>query len=172
RMPSKDKERIMRSFKERQVDLLVSTAVIEVGIDVPNASIMLIEGAERFGLSQLHQLRGRVGRGGLPSYCLLLAESPSAESMERLGIVERTSDGFTLADEDLRLRGPGEFLGTRQHGLPDLRMARLSDVPLLEFAREQAAALFAEDPDLARPEHQALRRELERLWPQGLAEMS
>jgi ATP-dependent DNA helicase RecG len=164
RMSSSEKEEVMSRFRAGELDILVSTSVIEVGIDVPNATIMLIEGADRFGLSQLHQFRGRVGRGEHQSYCLLLAETPSAEGRERLSIIERTQDGFALAEEDLRLRGPGDFFGTRQSGLPDLRMARLSDVALLELAREEATRVFKEDPNLEQPEHQPLAQEMARLW--------
>ena len=127
----------MKRFRDGKLDALVSTTVIEVGIDVPNATVMVIEGADRFGLSQLHQLRGRVGRGAHQSYCVLLTESFSPDAQERLKIVERTNDGFRLAEEDLRLRGPGEFFGTRQTGLLDLRMARLDDWALLQTAREE-----------------------------------
>lgn len=167
RMPPADKEAVMRSFKDRELDILVSTPVVEVGIDVPNAVVMLIEGADRFGLSQLHQFRGRVGRGEHKSYCLLLAESPSFDARERLKIIERTSDGFRLAEEDLRLRGPGEFFGTQQSGLPDLRMARLSDVALLEAARGEAMRLVEGDPGLQRPEHRLLAKEVARVWHAG-----
>jgi ATP-dependent DNA helicase RecG len=141
--------------------------VVEVGIDVPNATVMLVEGADRFGLAQLHQFRGRVGRGQHQSYCLLLAENPSLEARERLGIIERTQDGFALAEEDLRLRGPGEFFGTRQSGLPDLKMARLSDVELLELARSEAMCLFESDPGLEKLEHKLLAEEVARLWQGG-----
>jgi ATP-dependent DNA helicase RecG len=134
--------------------------VVEVGIDNPNATVILIEGADRFGLAQLHQFRGRVGRGEHPSYCLLISDSPSAVATERLEVLERVSDGFAVAEEDLRFRGPGDFFGTRQSGLPDLRMARLSDQDLLALARQEASALLKEDPSLARPEHQALARTL------------
>ena len=167
RMSSADKEAAMRSFKDRQLDILVSTPVVEVGIDVPNAVVMLIEGADRFGLSQLHQFRGRVGRGEHKSYCLLLSESPSFEVRERLRIIERTRDGFLLAEEDLRLRGPGEFFGTQQSGLPDLRMARLSDVALLELARSEAIRLLDGDRGLKRPEHRLLAKEVARVWRAG-----
>jgi ATP-dependent DNA helicase RecG len=129
----------------------VATPVVEVGIDVPNATVMLVEHAERFGLAQLHQLRGRVGRGEHQSYCLLLAEDPSPEAQERLRLLERINDGFALAEEDLRLRGPGEFFGTRQSGLPELRLARLTDTALLTAARQAAQAVLAVDPSLRQP---------------------
>ena len=164
RMKAAEKERVMRAFRAGELDILVSTAVVEVGIDIPNATVMLVEGADRFGLAQLHQFRGRVGRGDHSSYCILIAEAPSPEASERLGVVEKTFDGFALAEEDLRLRGPGEFFGTRQSGLPDLRMARLSDVALLELARDEATRLFSEDPSLERPEHRALAQEVARVW--------
>ena len=157
----------MRLFRDGKIDILVSTPVVEVGIDVPNAVVMLIEGADRFGLSQLHQFRGRVGRGEHKSYCLLLAETPSLEGRERLKIIERTQDGFKLAEEDLEIRGPGEFFGTRQSGLPDLHMARLSDVALLELAREEASRLLQDDPGLRQPEHSLLAAEVARLWEKG-----
>jgi ATP-dependent DNA helicase RecG len=167
RMSAADKESVMRSFKDKRLDILVSTPVVEVGIDVSNAVVMLIEGADRFGLSQLHQFRGRVGRGEHKSCCLLLAESPSFEGKERLKIIERTRDGFLLAEEDLRLRGPGEFFGTQQSGLPDLRMARLSDVALLEMARSEAIRLLESDRGLKRPEHRLLAKEVARVWRAG-----
>jgi ATP-dependent DNA helicase RecG len=164
RMAAGEKDKIMKSFREGRLDILVSTPVVEVGIDVPNATVMLIEAADRFGLSQLHQFRGRVGRGEKQSYCLLLAEKPSPEGSERLQAIEGIQDGFVLAEKDLELRGPGEFFGTRQSGLPDLRMARLSDTPLLELARNEAVALFRKDSSLTMPEHQLLAQELSRVW--------
>jgi ATP-dependent DNA helicase RecG len=165
RMKPKEKDAVMLAFRDGALDVLVSTAVVEVGIDVPNATVMVIEGAERFGLAQLHQFRGRVGRGSAKSYCLLLTDSE--EASERLRIVERTADGFALAEEDLRLRGPGEFWGVRQSGLPELKVARLSDAALIEEARRAAEQLFAADPTLSWPEHQPLRAELERIWVPG-----
>ncbi|MBE0415166.1 MAG: ATP-dependent DNA helicase RecG [Dehalococcoidia bacterium] len=168
RLKSSEKEEVMRRFRGGELDILVATPVVEVGIDVPNATVMLIEGADRFGLAQLHQFRGRVGRGEQQSYCILVAESPSPEGRERLSLLERTQDGFALAEEDLRLRGPGEFFGTRQSGLPDLKMAKLSDIALLEIARREAIRLFKEDPDLSRLEHQPLAREVARLWQDGI----
>ncbi|AKG53864.1 ATP-dependent DNA helicase RecG [Dehalogenimonas sp. WBC-2] len=166
RMNAKEKESVMAAFSAGKLDILVSTPVIEVGIDVPNATVMLIESADRFGLSQLHQFRGRVGRGKEQSYCMLLAENPSEIANTRLSVIENTQDGFILAEEDLKLRGPGEFFGTRQSGLPDLKMARLSDVPILEMARDEATRLFDDDPKLKKPEHRALYQELIRVWPQ------
>ena len=166
RMSAAEKDSVMGAFSAGTLDILVSTPVIEVGIDVPNATVMLIESADRFGLSQLHQFRGRVGRGKEQSYCMLLAENPSEVANTRLSVIETTQDGFILAEEDLKLRGPGEFFGTRQSGLPDLKMAKLSDVPILEMAREEATRLFADDPKLKKPEHSALYEELIRVWPQ------
>ena len=136
--------------------MLVSTAVVEVGIDIPNASVMLIENADRFGLSQLHQFRGRVGRGPHKSYCILIAEPKSATGEERMRAMARTQDGFELAEIDMRMRGPGEFFGSRQSGLPDLRLARLSDTRLLAQARQEAQTILDSDPDLAKPEHRLL----------------
>ena len=133
-----------------------------MGIDVPNATVMLIDGADRFGLAQLHQFRGRVGRGTSQSYCLLLADSPGGDARKRLKIVERVKDGFMLAEEDLRLRGPGDYLGTRQSGLPDLRMARITDHDILHLARVQAASLLESDPSLSSNENAALAERLER----------
>ena len=126
-MTPKNKDQVMREFRDGELDVLVSTPVVEVGIDVANATVMMIEGADRFGLAQLHQFRGRVGRGEHRSYCLLLSDSPSETARERLSALERIHDGFKLAEADLELRGPGDFFGTRQSGLPNLRMARLSD---------------------------------------------
>jgi len=164
RMSVAEKDRVMQAFRDGRLDILVSTPVVEVGIDVPNATVMLVEAADRFGLSQLHQFRGRVGRGSKQSYCLLLAEKPSPEGVERLRAIEQIYDGFALAEKDLEMRGPGEFFGTRQSGLPDLRMARLSDVALLELARNEAIRLFQQDPRLEKPEHHRLAVELARVW--------
>ena len=168
RLRASVKEEVMRRFRGGELDILVATPVVEVGIDVPNATVMLIEGADRFGLAQLHQFRGRVGRGEKQSCCILVAETPSPEGRERLSLLERTQDGFLLAEEDLRLRGPGEFFGTRQSGLPDLRMAKLSDIGLLELARNEAIRLFKQDPALSRPEHELLASEVARLWQGGV----
>ncbi|MFC1940693.1 ATP-dependent DNA helicase RecG, partial [Chloroflexota bacterium] len=167
RMSAVEKDEVMRRFRSGELHILVATPVVEVGIDVPNATVMLVESADRFGLSQLHQFRGRVGRGQEQSYCMLLAQNPSEVARERLDIIERTQDGFQLAEEDLKLRGPGEFFGTRQSGLPDLRMAKLSDVALLELARSEAIKLFEVDPELEKPEHSPLVKELVRVWPEA-----
>ena len=167
RMSATEKDRVMHRFRSGELQVLVSTPVVEVGIDVPNATVMLVESADRFGLSQLHQFRGRVGRGSAQSYCMLLAENPSEIARERLDIIEKVQDGFQLAEEDLRLRGPGEFFGTRQSGLPDLRMAKLSDVALLEFARTEAIKLFEKDPGLKKPANAPLAKELGRVWRGG-----
>ena len=165
RMKAVEKDDVMRAFNCGELNILVATPVVEVGIDVPNATVMLVESADRFGLSQLHQFRGRVGRGKDQSYCMLLAENPSEVGQERLKVIEEVFDGFKLAEEDLKLRGPGEFFGTRQSGLPDLRMARLSDVAILELARAEAKRLFEEDPRMKKPEHNLLVKELARVWP-------
>lgn len=146
----------MRAFRDQELDILVSTAVVEVGIDIPNATVMMIEGADRFGLSQLHQFRGRVGRGAHQSYCILVSDDPSEVGKERLSAIENINDGFKLAEVDLELRGPGDFFGTRQSGLPDLRMARLSDRELLEVARQEASRLLQDDPKLSNPEHKTI----------------
>ncbi|MEW5719507.1 MAG: ATP-dependent DNA helicase RecG [Chloroflexota bacterium] len=159
-----EKDATMNAFRDHATDILVATSVVEVGIDVPNATVMLIEGADRFGLAQLHQFRGRVGRGEHQSYCLLLAEKSGATSDDRLRVIESTQDGFRLAEEDLKLRGPGEFFGTRQSGLPDLKVAKLSDVKILEEARKIAQEIFARDPELKLPEHQLLAQRVQEFW--------
>ena len=162
RMSLKEKEEVMDSFKAREIDVLVSTPVVEVGIDVPNATVMLIDGAERFGLSQLHQFRGRVGRGEHQGHCLLLSESPGAEALKRLKLLERISDGFRLAEEDLKLRGPGDYLGTRQSGLPTLKVAEITDYDTLSLARREARRLLEMDPSLEREEHRSLSKRMEK----------
>ena len=164
RMKGADKEAVMHAFKDGELDILVSTSVVEVGIDVPNATVMMVEAADRFGLSQLHQFRGRVGRGESQSYCMLMSENPSEYGQERLRAIEELTDGFALAEKDLELRGPGEFFGTRQSGLPDLKMARLSDTKLLETARREAVILFEKDPGLTAAENGLLAREYHRIW--------
>ncbi|MBI2059175.1 MAG: ATP-dependent DNA helicase RecG [Nitrospirae bacterium] len=173
RMKEEDKDKIMRSFGEGRIDILVSTTVVEVGIDVPNATVMVVEHAERFGLSQLHQLRGRVGRGSAPSTCLLVAGGGGVggDSARRLEIMTRTQNGFEIADEDLRIRGPGEFLGVRQSGIPEFHLGNLvTDVSLLRKARDWADKTLETDSDLSRPEHRETRRILLRKW-QGRLEL-
>ncbi len=171
RMKSEEKEAVMAQFKRGELDILVSTAVVEVGIDVPNATVMLIESANRFGLAQLHQFRGRVGRGEHQSYCLLLADAVTETSEQRLKVIAETQDGFRLAEEDLKLRGPGDFFGTRQSGLPELRMAGLGDTQILEEARSVAAAIFQQDPELNASEHALLAQKVEHFW-QGEGDLS
>ena len=172
RMGLSEKEHVMNSFKAGDLDILVSTPVIEVGIDVPNAPVMLVDGADRFGLSQLHQLRGRVGRGVHQSFCLLLSDSPGSEARDRLKIVERVSDGFELAEEDLRLRGPGDYLGTRQSGLPDMKVARITDQDILAHARREAIELLEADPDLADAKNRALSKTFQQYFDGISGEMS
>jgi ATP-dependent DNA helicase RecG len=166
RMKGEEKESIMAEFRAKRIDVLVATTVIEVGMDVPNASIMVIEHAERFGLSQLHQLRGRIGRGPYASTCLLLAHHGSSEDTRaRLKAMERTADGFEIAEEDLALRGPGEFFGFRQSGLPDFRVAHLiRDTSILTEARKEAFDLIQEDPDLCHPSHAGLKESFLLRW--------
>ena len=172
RMPAKEKDKIMRQFRDGELDILVTTPVVEVGIDVANATVMLIEGADRFGLAQLHQFRGRVGRGQHKSYCMLLSDSASETARERLSALERIHDGFQLAEVDLELRGPGDFFGTRQSGLPSLRMAHISDRELLEMARNEATRLMEEDPGLKSPEHAVIAAQVARFVDQASANVA
>jgi ATP-dependent DNA helicase RecG len=171
RMGGDEKDATMRRFIAGEIQVLVSTTVIEVGIDVPNATVMVIEHAERFGLSQLHQLRGRVGRGEHESVCLLLSHyTPSEDAWRRLKVMEKTNDGFLIAEEDLAIRGPGDFLGTRQSGMPLLAVANLArDQRILQQAREDAADLLNRDPDLEAEEHRALRGSVATAWQERLA---
>ena len=166
-MKAHEKEATMRAFYDGQIDILVATSVIEVGIDVPNSTVMLIEGANRFGLAQLHQFRGRVGRSQHQSYCLLLADTISGDAEDRLSALEQTNDGFLLAEKDLEIRGPGEFLGRRQSGLPELHLASLTDMRMLKQARIEAQALLEIDPNLEQPEHQTLREIVADIWQQA-----
>ena len=165
KLKSAEKEAVMAAFAAGELDILVATTVIEVGVDVPNASLMVIENAERFGLSQLHQLRGRVGRGKHQSYCVLMSADRSEAARERLRVLAGTNDGFEIAEEDLRLRGPGDFFGRRQHGLPQLKVADFAaDVALLQEAKGAAESLVAADPDLSAPEHRTLRRRVREMF--------
>lgn len=165
KMKPKDKERVMADFASGKVQLLVSTTVIEVGVDVPNAVVMVIENAERFGLSQLHQLRGRVGRGKNKSSCILISNATGDNSKKRLEIMRTSNDGFKIAEEDLKLRGPGDFFGQKQHGLPEMRIAdMLEDVVLCNQSREAAKRILSEDPQLEKEENQALNREIQLLF--------
>jgi ATP-dependent DNA helicase RecG len=165
RMPGREKDRVMTAFRDREFDLLVATSVIEVGIDVPNATVMLVEGADRFGLAQLHQFRGRVGRGAARSFCLLLAEETTPDGEERLRMMVESDDGFALAEKDLQLRGPGDFIGTRQSGLPEMSwLDGAFDTRLLDRARTAAERILDIDPELDAPEHAALSRRLKRFW--------
>lgn len=170
RMKGEEKERIMREFKKREIDILVSTTVIEVGVDVSNATVMLVEHAERFGLAQLHQLRGRVGRGADRSYCLLMAVPPiSEEASRRLNVMVNSSDGFVIAEEDLSIRGPGEFFGTRQSGLPEIKIANIiRDARIMEEARSEAFSLIGKDPTMSLPQHRFLKETLKRKWQERL----
>ncbi len=163
RMSTADKERAMRAFRDGELRLLVSTAVVEVGVDVPNATVILIEGAERFGLAQLHQLRGRVGRGRCRSYCLLMSQTTDPDENARLRTLQTVRDGFALAERDLELRGPGDVIGTRQSGALGFRFASVTDLPTIQAARAAAQALTRADPQLERPEHAPLAAEVERL---------
>ena len=168
RMKAKDKDAAMAAFARGETHILVSTTVVEVGVDVANATLMIVENADRYGLSQLHQLRGRVGRGEHQSWCVLVSDNRSPETRARLKVLVDTADGFRIAEEDLKLRGPGDFFGRRQHGLPALRMADLNtDTRVLKEARDAAAALLSADPDLSRPEHRPLQEKVRRLFEEN-----
>ncbi len=164
RLKSDEKEAAMRAFYTGETNILVATSVIEVGVDVPNSTVMIVEGANRFGLAQLHQFRGRVGRGEHQSYCLLIADNESAEAEERLVALEQTNDGFVLAEKDLEIRGPGEFFGRRQSGIPELKLASLLDMEMLTIAREEAETLFQADPNLEDPQHRWLAERVHTFW--------
>ena len=167
KLNAQDKERVMKQFNNKDLDILVATSVVEVGIDVPNATVMVIDGAERFGLAQLHQFRGRVGRGEHQSYCLLLSSGSSPNAAKRLEVVESTTDGFILAEKDLEIRGPGEFLGTQQSGFPELPMTSLTDTRFLHFVRQVSLDLLADDPDLSKPEHALILYQVAAFWQQS-----
>jgi ATP-dependent DNA helicase RecG len=174
RLKPEEKDEVMARFRAGEDHILVSTSVVEVGVDVPNATVMLVEGANRFGLAQLHQFRGRVGRGPYPSYCLLISDAPvaSPQTDERLRAMEQSQDGFFLAQKDLELRGPGDFLGTRQAGFAGLLMAKLSDLWTVEKARREAQWLFERDPNLQLPEVQTLAQNLAKFWTPGSGDVS
>ncbi|PDV97606.1 ATP-dependent DNA helicase RecG [Candidatus Chloroploca asiatica] len=168
RMLPREKDEVMLAFRDHAYDIMVATAVIEVGIDIPNASTILIEGAERFGLAQLHQFRGRVGRGAHKSYCILISDKDdNAITRQRLEAMEQTNDGFKLSEVDLQLRGPGEFFGTRQSGTPDLKVARLADTRLLYAARNEAELILNDDVRLSKPEHALLKQKVDAFWAEA-----
>lgn len=168
RMKAREKDAVMSGFAAGDYEILVSTTVIEVGVDIPNAALMIVENADRFGLSQLHQLRGRVGRGSHKSYCVLFSDSKTPESQSRLKIMTQTNDGFLISQEDLRLRGPGDFFGSRQHGLPEMHVADLSaDMRVLKTAQEEAHAVLRADPDLIMPEHQPLKDRIHAIFTEN-----
>ncbi|MCE0797674.1 ATP-dependent DNA helicase RecG, partial [Clostridioides difficile] len=161
KMKSSEKDEVMRLFKDKEIDILVSTTVIEVGVNVPNATLMIIENAERFGLAQLHQLRGRVGRGSHKSYCVLIYDSKTDVCRQRMAIMEETNDGFKISEKDLEIRGPGEFFGTRQHGLPELKVANLfKHIKILKLAQQEARYILGEDNNLQLKENMALKKEI------------
>ena len=160
-MNSEQKRKTMQQFRSGKIDVLVSTIVIEVGLDIPNATIMVVENANNFGLAQLHQLRGRIGRGQSNSYCFLFADTENENAVSRLEIMTRSNDGFKIAEHDLKLRGPGELFSTRQHGLPDLKIANIvDDFELLSLARRNAFELVKNDPTLNKPQNKNIRKEL------------
>lgn len=170
RLGPREKDAVMRDFAAGKIQLLISTVVVEVGVDVPNAAIMVIENAERFGLSQLHQLRGRVGRGGEKSTCILISDAQNEEAKRRFAVLCRTTDGFEIADEDLKLRGPGDFFGSRQHGLPQLRLADiLTDTRQLLLAQDAAKKLLEADRLLSLPEHRGVKKQIDRLFAESFS---
>ncbi|MCR3957071.1 MAG: ATP-dependent DNA helicase RecG, partial [Gudongella sp.] len=172
RMSQRDKDSIMMEFKNGNIDIIVSTTVIEVGVNVPNASIMLIINAERFGLAQLHQLRGRVGRGEYQSHCILVNSSYSKISRERMRIMQSTNDGFKISEKDLELRGPGEFFGTRQHGIPELRIANLiRDIEILKSAQKEAINMISDENWSEGKENKGIRQSMDRLFYNGTDEI-
>ena len=165
KMRPKEKDEIMTRFKNAEIDILISTTVIEVGVDVPNATMMVIENAERFGLAQLHQLRGRVGRGKFKSYCILKYDSKSDIVQKRMDIMQKTNDGFVISEKDLELRGPGDFFGTKQHGLPEFKIANLFvDVPILKKAQVVANTILEDDPNLILEDNLELKKKINELF--------
>ncbi|MHC1741264.1 MAG: ATP-dependent DNA helicase RecG [Anaerolineaceae bacterium] len=172
RLKADEKESVMKQFRDKQFDILVSTTVVEVGVDIPNATVMLIEGANRFGLAQLHQLRGRVGRAQVKSYCLLIPDNEDALQNERLEVMTQTNDGFVLAEKDLQQRGPGDFIGSRQSGFAELKMASFTDLKTIEKARALASDLFKKDPDLSQAENAPLHERLGEFWQTTTSDIS
>ena len=169
KMKPKEKDEIMTDFKDKKIDLIISTTVIEVGVDVPNATLMIVENAERFGLSQLHQLRGRVGRGKSKSYCILKYESSSSITRERMEIMQKTNDGFVISEKDLELRGPGEFFGTKQHGIPEFKVANLfTDMKILKNAQEAAKEILNNDNNLIKEENEILKLKIDKLFKERM----
>jgi ATP-dependent DNA helicase RecG len=167
KLKTKEQEEIMLKFKNKELDLLVSTTILEVGIDISNATCMIIASAQRFGLSQLHQLRGRIGRGSFQSFCILISSGESQEASARLSAMLASGDGFYIAEEDLKIRGPGEFFGNRQHGLAELKIANpLTQMQLLKAARDEAIKLLNQDPRLEERPHQLLKEKLLRQFPE------
>jgi ATP-dependent DNA helicase RecG len=172
-MKAEEKETVMGKFRDKEIQILVSTSVVEVGVDIPDATVMLIEGAHRFGLAQLHQFRGRVGRSDQKSYCILVPGTAEEVENERLQAMVETNDGFILAEKDLDMRGPGQFLGTRQSGYAELKLASISNLALLEEARSEAITLFKGDPDLSQANHQLLAKAVEEFWtPKNVGDIS
>jgi ATP-dependent DNA helicase RecG len=169
RMKATEKEEVMTQFKDRKIDILISTTVVEVGVDVPNATIMMIENAERFGLSQLHQLRGRVGRGNVQSHCILVTDNKGEECIRRMKIISNTTDGFKISEEDLKLRGPGDFFGSRQHGLPPLKMAEFAgNIEMVNNTRIIAENILKNDSELERLENRGLKAEMLKLFEKDI----
>jgi ATP-dependent DNA helicase RecG len=168
RMKTDEKNSVMAKFASGEISILVSTTVIEIGIDIPNAVFMVIENAERFGLSQLHQLRGRVGRGGEKSYCVLISDAKSQKSIKRLAMLSQINDGFKIAHEDLKMRGPGEFFGVRQHGLPELKIANFfEDIKIFKKTQELANQILEKDPQLANSDYRFLKAQIKFLFKKG-----
>ena len=169
KMRPKEKDEIMMRFKNGEINILISTTVIEVGVDVPNSTLMIIENAERFGLAQLHQLRGRVGRGKFKSYCILKYDSKSAVVQKRMDIMQKTNDGFVISEKDLELRGPGDFFGTKQHGIPEFKVANLFvDVPILKKAQQVANTILKQDPELQLEENYILKQKINKLFSEKI----